>query len=202
MQIRNYNPPPLCSVCTSTPLRNTYVASPWHDCPSVAIRWTYIMLIARLRLSSLFQSVMHITRKFCVLERKVLTYRQPWLQEASKVVILLGVFAISYNIFTHFLIKGIIYKKKKKNWKQNVCFNFPYNFDLKHEFREMLSQLHMDLQIKYPLFMSDFNEIWIFSTDFRKIFQHQISFKKILPVGAELFHAGGRTTQRYEEAII
>ena len=49
----------------------------------------------------------------------------------------------------------------------------------------------IDLLVKYSLFLSDFNEIRIFSTEFRKI--HKIPyFVNIRPVGAESFHVGGR----------
>jgi hypothetical protein len=51
------------------------------------------------------------------------------------------------------------------------------------------------LRVKYSLFLSDFNEILIFSTDFSKKSQMQ-SFIKIHPVGAELFYADKRTDRR------
>ena len=35
--------------------------------------------------------------------------------------------------FPHYLINGTIFKNKKKSyWTQNVCFDFLYNFYLKH----------------------------------------------------------------------
>ena len=43
--------------------------------------------------------------------------------------------------------------------------------------------------VKYFLFLSDFNETWIFCTDFWKDFQAS-NLMKTRPVGAKLFHVG------------
>jgi len=48
------------------------------------------------------------------------------------------------------------------------------------------------IHVKYPLFLSEFDETRIASTDFRKNPQIQ-NFMTIRPVGAELFHVDGRT---------
>jgi len=37
--------------------------------------------------------------------------------------------------------------------------------------------MYIGLHIKYPLFLSDFNEIWIFSTVFQKLLRYQIKWK-------------------------
>jgi hypothetical protein len=39
--------------------------------------------------------------------------------------------------------------------------------------------MYAGLHVKYPLFFSDFNETWIFSTDFRKILKYQIVWKSV-----------------------
>ena len=54
------------------------------------------------------------------------------------------------------------------------------------------SKMLISLHLKYPLFLSEFNDSWNFLNKFSK--NPQISNPtKIRPVGAELFHADGRT---------
>jgi hypothetical protein len=57
--------------------------------------------------------------------------------------------------------------------------------------------MHIGLHVKYPLFLSDFNETLIL-TFFSK--NNEISnFTKIRTAGVELSHAGGQT-DRHDEA--
>ena len=61
--------------------------------------------------------------------------------------------------------------------------------------------MYPGIHVKYPLFLSDFNETWLFSTDGRKILISK--FVKTLPMEAELFCEEGQTdrqTDRHDEA--
>jgi hypothetical protein len=53
--------------------------------------------------------------------------------------------------------------------------------------------MYIGRRVKYPLFLFYFSETWIFSTDIRKILIS--NFMKIRLVGAEMFHADGRTDE-------
>ena len=57
------------------------------------------------------------------------------------------------------------------------------------------------LDVNYPLFLTDFNETCILENRFSK--NTQISnFMKILPVGAEFFHADTRTDGRTDKTTL
>ena len=59
--------------------------------------------------------------------------------------------------------------------------------------------MHIDIHVKYLLFLSYFNANSIFLD--RLLKSTQISnFKKIRPLGAELFHTDGQTDRKHDEA--
>ena len=66
-------------------------------------------------------------------------------------------------------------------------------FSLNEQLSETRSNMCIGLHVKYPLFLSDFNETRIFWTYFRRKKNTQMSIlMKIRRVGTELFHANGR----------
>ena len=57
--------------------------------------------------------------------------------------------------------------------QQSVCFDFLYKFvgsisNLTRNERNMIKKTYIPLHVKYPQFVSYFNEIVFFATDFRK----------------------------------
>jgi len=40
--------------------------------------------------------------------------------------------SLTYNTFSHYLINGTIFEKKKRVLNIKLCFDFLYNFYLKH----------------------------------------------------------------------
>ena len=100
-----------------------------------------------------------------------------------------------YNIFLHYLISGMIFAKK--SMEHEVCvliFTTTLVWNIFHYTKNWSrydKEMYIGLQVKYPLFLSGFNETLIVDRFSKNI---QISnLMKICPVGAELLHAEGRT---------
>jgi len=71
---------------------------------------------------------------------------------------------------------------RKSYSTKNACFYFLYNFWLKHpsfykKFSKIWLKMGIGLHVKYPLFLTDSNGTWIFSTVSRKTLKHQIWWK-------------------------
>jgi len=52
-------------------------------------------------------------------------------------------------------------------------------FLILHELGEILSQMYIDLQVKFPLVLSGFNKTWIFSPHFQKLIRYKLSWKSV-----------------------
>ena len=79
----------------------------------------------------------------------------------------------------HYLINGRRFKKKCY-WTQNVCFNFFYNFCLKHfSFQEEISEITSSSR-QVPGIFVPFCSNLNFWTDLRKFLKYQIPWKSVL----------------------
>jgi hypothetical protein len=67
-------------------------------------------------------------------------------------------------------------------------------FVIQEEISEMWLEMYIGLHVKYPLFLSDFNKTWIFSTCFRETLKYQILFKSVQ--WANLFHEDRQADRR------
>ena len=89
---------------------------------------------------------------------------------------------------------------RKKLW--NIKWVFWYSlrlymkrFSLEKKFSKILSIMWKFLHVKYPLFLSDFNKIWLFSTEFQK---ESLNIKLQWELSCSRW-AGGRTEGRTNE---
>jgi len=98
-------------------------------------------------------------------------------------------------IFPHYLINSTIFEKKVFEHKMCVlifCISFVSTIYVSEEMGEIWSKMYIFLHLKYPLFLSDFNETLIFLTYFQK--NAQVSnFIQIHLVGGKLFHVDEQT---------
>ena len=98
--------------------------------------------------------------------------------------------------FPH-LINAMIFRKKVIEHKMRVFFFISLqllseNFSFLEELSEIWSKMYIGLHVNYPLFLSYFDDIWIFWSDFWKSTQIQ-NFMKILSMAAGLFDAYRRS---------
>ena len=115
-----------------------------------------------------------------------------------------------HHIFPHYFVNIMIFEKKVIEHKK--CFHFIYRFCTKHfslqvEFNEILRYIYRGVHVKYPLFLSDCSETWIFSTHFLVIPKYKISWKsasgnRVVPCGQTDRHwrKDGRVNRQKDEA--
>ena len=72
--------------------------------------------------------------------------------------------------------------------------NFLFSFS--EELREISLKMYIGLHAIYPLCLSHFNEIWIFSTNFRKIPKYKLSWKPVHCEPSCSLRTDGQTERR------
>jgi hypothetical protein len=110
-----------------------------------------------------------------------------------------------HHIFSELYHKR--YNFRKSVFEHKMCFNFFYNFCLKHFpfyelFNELSSKMSKRLHVKYPLFLSDLNKTWIFSTDFWKKLKCQVSLKSVYWEPSCSTRRDGRTDRQPDMKLI
>jgi hypothetical protein len=84
-----------------------------------------------------------------------------------------------------------------------LIFSSPSVWNISHSKKNWKSydqKCILVFRVKKPLFLTDFKEMWIFSTDFGKNAQTS-DLMKIYPVGAELFHVKRRSHDKANSLV-
>ena len=106
------------------------------------------------------------------------------------------------TVFFHIISLTVRFFEKKSYWTQ-IVFWVPLQllsaaFLILRRVEPDMIKIHIGLHVKYPLFLSDFNETWTFFGRISKNTQLP-NFMKIRLQGAEMFHVD-RRTDGYDEA--
>jgi hypothetical protein len=111
-----------------------------------------------------------------------------------------------HNIFRHYFINETIFVKQSLNIKCVFWFHLQLLFKkfliVRIIQRDTVINVKI-LHVKYPLFLSDFNQIWIFCTEFRKSLKYQISSKSVQwepTCSMRTVRRTGRRTYEHDEA--
>jgi hypothetical protein len=84
-----------------------------------------------------------------------------------------------HQILRHYLINGTIFGKKLWNTKCVFWLSTQLLFKTFLVLRRIQRGMSKRLHVKYPLFLSNFNETCIFSTYFRRKLKYQVSSKSV-----------------------
>ena len=87
----------------------------------------------------------------------------------------------SCTVFFHIISWKVRFLKKLLNLKCVSIFCSTFVSNISHSKKKWMryDQNCIGHHVKYPLFLSDFKETWIFSTDFQNINKYQITQKSI-----------------------
>jgi len=97
------------------------------------------------------------------------------------------------RIFPQYLINGTIFGETLLNITCVFSFSLqplPETFLILRKIQRDIKEVYIRLHVKYPLFMSDFNQAWVSSTDISKILKYTD------PMGDELFYSQPQTDRQ------